>query len=493
MSEATIQLSIFVLVTALIGLLTYLKCRGKGHRSGSGATQQGQNKEYFLAGGGLSWIFVAGSITLTNLSTDQLVGMNGNQMALLAWWEFAAVIGLIILAKVFIPIYYKYQCTTTTELLEKRYKNKHIRAVIGMLFFLGNALIYMPAVIYSGSLFMQSMFNVDIPLMYIAIAFAALGAVYAIFGGLRAVAVSDTYSGVLLLSMAVLVVFLALNAIDYDFSGIPAERLTLIGDSDSPLPWPTLLTGMIFIQMYYWGTNQTITQRAMAAPSVKEAQKGVFAAAAIRLLIIPAIIVLPGIISFKLYGDIGDTAYGRIVGDVMPLWLTGVFAAAMAAAVLSTYNSLLNSATALYVCDIHEAYFNKNPNVVKLSGWVTALLTVFSLVLVPIYQQADSIINLLQQLNGLLSMPILSIFVVGLLFKDVDARAGIVAVIFGVLMYGSLTFDFSPLKSSWHYIHLMPVTLISCISVALLLNKFAFGGKAKLAWGSDDGLEPSAN
>jgi SSS family solute:Na+ symporter len=483
MSDNIIQFSLFALVTALIGLLTYLKCRGHGH------SKQNQNKEYFLAGGGLSWMFVAGSITLTNLSTDQLVGMNGNQMALLAWWEFAAVIGLIILAKVFIPIYYKYNCTTTTELLEKRYKNKHIRAVIGMLFFLGNALIYMPAVIYSGSLFMQTMFNVDIPLMYIAIAFALLGAVYAIFGGLRAVAVSDTYSGVLLLSMAVLVVFLSLYAIDFDFSGIPAERLTLIGDADSPLPWPTLLTGMIFIQMYYWGTNQTITQRAMAAPNVKEAQKGVFAAAAIRILIVPAIIVLPGIISFKLYGDIGDAAYGRIVGDVMPLWLTGVFAAAMAAAVLSTYNSLLNSATALYVCDIHEAYFNSKPDVARLSGWVTALLTVFSLVLVPIYQQADSIINLLQQLNGLLSMPILSIFVVGLVFQNVDARAGIAAVILGVLMYGSLTFEFSPLHSSWHYIHLMPITLISCISFALFINRFVLGQRARFAWGSDDGLE----
>ena len=478
MSDNFIQFSIFAIVTALIGLLTYLKCRGHGH------SKQSQNKEYFLAGGGLTWMFVAGSITLTNLSTDQLVGMNGNQMALLAWWEFAAVIGLIILAKVFLPVYYKYQCTTTTELLEKRYRNKHIRAVIGMLFFLGNALIYMPAVIYSGSLFMQTMFKVDIPLMYIAIAFATLGAVYAIFGGLRAVAVSDTYSGVLLLSMAVLVVFLSLNAIDYDFSGIPAERLTLIGDDDSPIPWHTLLTGMIFIQMYYWGTNQTITQRAMAAPNVKEAQKGVFAAAGIRLIIVPAIIVLPGIISYKLYGDIGDAAYGRIVGDVMPVWLTGIFAAAMAAAVLSTYNSLLNSATALYVCDIHEAYFNKSPNVAKLSGGVTALLTVFTLILVPIYQQAESIINLLQQLNGLLSMPILSIFVVGLLFRNVDARAGIFAVIFGVLFYGSLTFEFSPFYTTLHYIHVMPITLISCIAIALLTNKYLLGNKAQ--WSSSE-------
>lgn len=476
MSDNILQLVVFFFVTALIGGLTYWKCRGQNRNSGDN-----QTKEYFLAGGGLTWMFVAGSITLTNLSTDQLVGMNGNQMALLVWWELAAILGLIILAKVFIPVYYKYNCTTTTELLEKRYNNKHIRAVIGGLFFLGNALIYMPAVIYSGALFMQTMFKVDIPLMYIATAFALVGAIYAFFGGLRAVAVSDTYNGLLVLGMAILVVFLALNAIDYDFSGIPQERLTLIGDADSPIPWPTLSTGMIFIQMYYWGTNQTITQRAMAAPNVKEAQKGIFAAAGIRFLIVPAIVVLPGIISYKLYGDIGDAAYGRIVGDVMPAWLTGVFAAAMAAAVLSTYNSLLNSATALYVCDIHEAYFNKEPSVVKLSGYVTLLLTSLTLVLVPIYQQADSIINLLQQLNGLLSMPIFSIFVVGLLFKNVDARAGIAAVILGVVMYGMLTFENSPLHTELHYIHLMPITLIVCVAFALIVNKVVFGLNAQWA------------
>ena len=260
---------------------------------------------------------------------------------------------------------------------------------------------------------MQSMFNVDIPLMYIAITFAVVGALYAIFGGLRAVAVSDTYSGVLLLVMAVMVVILALNAIDYDFSDIPAKRLTLIGGDDSPIPWHTLLTGMIFIQMFYWGTNQVVTQRAMAAPNLKEAQKGVYAAAVIRIVIVPAIIVVPGIIAFKLYGDIGDVAYGQIVGDLLPAWLSGIFAAAMAAAVLTTFNSNLNSATALYVCDIHEAYINDDPNVPKLSGFVTILLTVLSLLLVPVYQQADSIINLLQQLYGLLSMPILSVFIIG--------------------------------------------------------------------------------
>ncbi len=477
MSSSTIQVSVFLFVTAAIGLLTYLSCRGQ-NRGGTN-----QNREYFLAGGGLAWYFVAGSITLTNLSTDQLVGMNGNQMALLALWELSAVVGLFVLAKVFLPVYYKFNCTTTTELLEQRYHNKHIRAVISALFFAGSALIFCPAVIYSGSLFMQSMFNVEMPLMYIAVIFVIVGALYAIFGGLRAVAVSDTYSGVLLLTMAVLVVILALQAIDYNFDGIPKERLTLIGDDSSPIPWHTLLTGMIFIQMFYWGTNQVITQRAMAAPSLKEAQKGVFAAAGIRLLIVPAIIVVPGIISFKLFGDVGDSAYGMIVAEVLPDWLAGVFAAAMAAAVLTTFNSNLNSATALYVCDIHESYVNKSPNVPKLSGLVTVLLCFVSLALIPVYQQADSIINLIQQLYGLLSMPILSVFVVGLLFKNVNANAGIFSVIFGVALYALLSFEFSPIYAPFglHYIHLMFFTLFACVTFALTVNRVFFGQKAEFS------------
>ncbi|TQV69901.1 SLC5 family protein [Exilibacterium tricleocarpae] len=475
MDLQAVQVGVFAFITALIGFVTYWKCRGARHSSDS-------NKEYFLAGGGLSWIFVAGSITLTNLSTDQLVGMNGNQMALLAWWEFAAVVGLIILAKVFLPVYYKYNCTTTTELLEKRYKDKHIRATISVLFLLGNVFIYLPIMLYTGSLFMQSMFGIDTPIIILSAVFAIVGAAYAVLGGLRAVAISDTFSGVLLLGMGIVVVLLALAAIDYDFSGIPAERLTMIGDNESPIPWHTLLTGMIFIQAFYWSTNQNITQRAMAAPTLREAQKGVFAAAAIRLLIVPAIIVLPGIVSYKLYGDIGDAAYGRVVGDLMPTWMSGAFAAAVAAAVLTSFNSFLNSSAALYVCDIHEKYISPNPNVPKLSGYITGLFVLVALLLVPVYDGADSIINLVQQLNGLLSMPILSTFVVGLVFRNVDARAAIIAVISGVGLYAFFSFVWMPL----HYIHMMFFTLGFCILTALGVNRAVYGKRAELVWKSDN-------
>jgi len=467
-----LQLSIFVGTTALIGFLTWRNCRGADR----GATDSG--RDYFLANSGLSWYFVAGSITLTNLSTDQLVGMNGNQMLLLAWWELAAVCGLLILAFVFLPIYYRNNCTTTTELLQKSYGDKHIRALISVLFLLGNLFIFLPAVLYGGSLFLISMTQIDVPLMYVATAFAVLGAAYAILGGLRAVAVSDTYSGVLILSLALLVVLLALNAINFDLSGIPTERLTLIGSNDSPIPWHVLLTGMLFIQTFYWSTNQTITQRAMAAPNIAEARKGVLAAAGIRLLIVPVIVTLPGIVAFKLYGDIGDAAYGRIVGDILPTWLSGVFAAAIAAAVLTTFNSILNASAALYVCDIHECYVKPVKNVPLLSGIVSVAMTLAAMLMIPVYQAEESLINIVQERYGFLSMPILSAFIVGLAFRNVDARAAIIGVVSGVCLYGYLTLVLQP----FHYVHSMFVTLLFCITLALLVNRLAFGRRVAMYW-----------
>jgi SSS family solute:Na+ symporter len=474
------QIAVFLGLTALIAFVTYLYCKGARH------SEDGE-KEYFLAGGSLKWYFVAGSITLTNLSTDQLVGMNGNQMALLAWWELAAVVGLMMLCFVFIPVYYKYNCTTTTELLERRYNNKHIRALISVLFLLGNVVIFLPAILYGGSQFMISMFNlpispVSVPgfgeinsmIFVISIIVAIMGAAYAIFGGLRAVAVSDTFSGILLLSLALFVTFIALKAIDFDFSGIPPERLTLIGAPDSDIPFSTLFTGMLFIQMFYWSTNQTITQRAMASPSVKEAQKGILAAAGIRLLIVPAIIVLPGIVAFKLYGRVdNDMAYGQLVGDLLPTYLSGAFAAAILAAMLTTFNSILNASAALWVCDIHETYFNEKIDVKRISLWVSVVMVVLSLLLVPFFATQDSLINTVQTLYGLLSMPILAAFIVGLLFKNVNANAMIMAVFFGVGLYAVFLFAWPKLPGGG-YIHMMAVTLISSVLMALLLNKLVF-------------------
>lgn len=284
------------------------------------------------------------------------------------------------------------------------------------------------------------------------------------------------------MSLAIAVTLIALNAINFDFTGIPKERLTLIGAPDSDIPFATLFTGMIFIQMFYWSTNQTITQRAMASPNVKEAQKGILAAAAIRLLVVPPIIVLPGIVSYKLYGDIGDAAYGQIVGDLLPSYLSGAFAAAIAAAVLTTFNSILNASAALWVCDIHEAYFSKKPNVKRLSFWVSIVMVLMAFAMIPIFNNPEqSIINTVQQLYGLLSMPILSAFIVGLLFKNVDARSVILGVILGVGFYFYATNPMGEAQNiNLHYIHLMAITLILAVLSALIMNKVVF--KKTVIW-----------
>jgi SSS family solute:Na+ symporter len=336
--------------------------------------------------------------------------------------------------------------------------------------------------LYTSSLIIKSMFGLPATIagidtiIVLSTFTAVVGAAYAIIGGLRAVAISDTYSGVMVLGLAMLVVVLALNAVHWSFSGIPVERLTMIGDSRSVLPWPTLLTGMIFTQLYYWSTNQTITQRALAAPSIREAKKGVYASAAVRLFIIPPMIAIPGVCAYKLYGNIGDQAYGRLVGDVLPHWLMGAFAAAMFAAVMTSYNATLNSSAALYVCDLHQKYVAHKSNIAKLSMGVSFGFAVLSIVLVPLYEGAPSIIQRIQSWLGLFSMPILSAFITGLLFRDVDARAVIATIVFGTGLYAFFTFVWTPL----HFLHLMFITVWACVGFALLLNRVIFGRRAEL-------------
>lgn len=467
------QLLVFAAIVVIVGLLTLWRTRAPHQHSSD------SSRDHFLAGGSLTWVYVAGSITITNLGTEQLVGMNGNQMLLLSLWELSAVVGLLILAFVFVPIYYRHNCTTTTELLERRYGDDRIRTMISTLFMFGYLFISMPSALYTGALFMRSVFGIDLGYVTLGIGIAGLGALYGVMGGLRAVAISETFSGASLLVICLVIVWLAMEAIGFDFSGIPADRLTLIGDDDSPIPWHTLLTGMVFIQIFYWSTNQAITQRAMASPTVREAQKGVIAAAIIRLLIVPTIVVLPGIIAYKLYGDIGDAAFGTVVGGVLPSWLSGAFAAILVTSVATHFVAILNSAAALYVCDIHQKYVNPHVSVKRLNLAVSAIFIGVAVAMIPVYSDAESIINLLQELNGLLSMPILSAFIVGLMFRGVDARAAIAGVCFGIALYASFTFIHAPF--GLHYIHLMFVTLITTIGFALAINRFVLGQAAEFA------------
>jgi SSS family solute:Na+ symporter len=455
----SIQVAVFIGLTALVALLTWWRCRHAVHSSD-------RSRDFFLAGGGLGWPFVAGSLLLTNISAEQIVGMNGAQMWLVAWWEFGAAAGLLVLAHVLVPMYYRYDCTTTTELLEKRLGDPGLRQLVSLLFLLGYMFILLPVVLYTGSVFMKSMFALEAPIIVIAFAFALGGLAYAAFGGLRAIAISDTFNGVGLLVMGLTVTVFALVAVDWDLSGIPAERWTLIGADDSDIPWHTLLTGMLFIHLFYWGTNMVIAQRALAAKSMREAQKGIYAAAAFKM-VIPLIVVFPGVIAYKLYGDVGDVAYGRLVGDVLPPWLSGAFAAMIVGAVLSSFNSCLNSAAALWTCDIHVRRIDPEADVKRVGQVVSIVFTAVAVALVPLYQNAQSIVDTLQRLNGLYSMPVLAAFLAAIFMRRIDPRAVKWGIAFGALLYAVFTFWWSPL----HYIHLMAITLAATLAVMVVLDR----------------------
>ncbi len=460
MHPDVLQLVVFIALTALVAGLTWWRCRHSAHTSDA-------SRDYFLAGGTLAWPFIAGSLLLTNLSAEQIVGMNGAQGLLVAWWEFGAAAGLLVLAHVLVPLYYRYKCTTTTELLERRLGDPALRRAVSVLFMLGYMFILLPVVLYTGAVFMKSMFGLDLPVVVISALFAIVGLAYAAFGGLRAIAISDTFNGLGLLVMGLLVTLFALAAVNWDLSGVPAERWSLIGSPESDIPWTTLLTGMLFIHVFYWGTNMVIAQRALAAGSVREAQKGIYAAAAFKMLT-PLVVVFPGIIAFKLYGDVGDVAYGRLVGDVLPPWLSGAFAAVIAGAVLSSFNSCLNSAAALYTCDIHLPKVNPQADAKKIGQRVALLFAVVSLAMVPLYQHSESIIATLQQLNGLYSMPVLAAFIVAIFFSGMNPRAVRIGVIYGAVLYAIFTFAWSPL----HYIHLMFITLASSVLLMWILSRF---------------------
>lgn len=459
MESNLVQLGVFLALTLLVAVLTWWRCRKAAHSADAA-------RDYFLAGGSLSWPFIAGSLLLTNISAEQIVGMNGGQQMLLAWWEFGAAAGLLVLAHVLVPMYYRYRCTTTTELLERRLGDPALRRAVSVLFMLGYMFILLPVVLYTGAVFMQSMFGLEMSILLISALFAAGGLAYAAFGGLRAIAISDTWNGIGLLVMGLLVTVFALNAVDWDLSSIPAERWTLVAHRDSDIPWTTLLTGMLFIHVFYWGTNMVIAQRAMAARSVREAQKGIYAAAGLKMLT-PLIVIFPGVIAYKLYGDIGDVAYGRLVGDVLPPALSGAFAAMITGAVLSSFNSCLNSAAALYTCDIHLPKVNPDADVKRIGQRVTVLYTLVAVAMVPVFQNAESIIAMLQRLNGLYSMPVLAAFVVAILFTGIHPRAVRIGLLFGVALYAVFTFAWSPL----HYIHLMFITLVSTVLVMWGLSR----------------------
>ena len=490
----TISIISFILATGGVALFTY-RIVHRMKKSDNAA------EEYFTGGRALTWPIVAGSLLLTNLSTEQLVGLNGavfGDKALVGIaWEALAAFAMIATALVFLPRYLASGFTTTPAFLEKRF-DKTTRSMVSGLFLFGYVTVLLPVVLYTGSLALIGMFDLNLPLWFVVATIGILGSSYAIFGGLKSVAVSDTLNGVGLLIGGLAIPFLALIALGEGsfFSGLAAlindnpEYLTALTQTNVDnkvvsVPWPTLLTGMMFIQVFYWSTNQVIVQRAMAAKSLAEGQKGVLFASAMKL-VGPLMLCLPGIIALHMTDltiDKQDQVYGAIVRHVLPDWSLGLFAAVLMGSILSSFNSALNSASTLFSLQFYNGYINRSATgeqIVKIGKYFSIGLAIASICIAPLLAQMESIFEYLQKVNGLYSVPIIGIFLLGITTKHVPAIAAKMGMIVGMVFYAFFTFVnikdvptfFANGDGDLHWLHGYFISFIASIFTMLIIGYF---------------------
>ncbi len=504
------QIFTFLLFTLAVALVSYLATR---------KTKTNSSDSYFLGGRSLTAGVIAGSLLLTNLSTEQIVGLNGsayNSGISVMAWETLAAIAMIITAIFLLPRYLKSGLTTIPQFLANRF-DVTTKTFTSALFLTGYVVVLLPVILYSGSLAISGMFNIPDLLgvshkesIWICVwAIGITGIFYAVFGGLKAVAVSDSINAIGLLIGGLLIPIFGLLVVGEGniLSGLNIlidenpGKFSSIGTKTDPVPFHTLFTGMMLVNLFYWGTNQQIIQRALAAKNLKEGQKGLLLASFIKILG-PIIVVLPGIIAYHIFEgnlDNADSAYPMLVNKVLPDAFVGFFAAVLFGAILSSFNGALNSSVTLFGLDIYKQHFNAMANeklVIKRGKTFGIILAFFAMFIAPLIANAGSLFSYLQEVNGIYSIPILSIIVIGFTTKKVPAIAAKIGLISGCLLYVVSQFIMQPyfenqalidaklngvtntlqlaeIKASAypHYLDIMALLFVINISLMLLIGK----------------------
>lgn len=485
-TDLLITLASFILFTGGVAFFTWYSLRKSNLTSKDG---------YFLGGRSLTGVVIAGSMLLTNISSEHLIGMNGNSYVngfIVIAWEVTSSIALVIAAILFVPKYLKMGLTTIPEFLEKRFDGA-TRTMVSAILIFSFVVTLLPIVLYSGAIGIESLFGVSEALgvtktegLWITVVIiGVIGSIYAIFGGLKAVALSDTLNGVGLLIGGLMIPILALMAIGdnniitglvkvYEFA---PEKFNVVGARDSVLPFEVLFTGLIINQLYFWGMNQAIIQRTLGAKNLVEAQKGLLLTGLFKILI-PLIIVLPGVICYyyfqETYFDQQDSVYPQLVKKVLPVWLIGFFAAVIMGAVLSTFNSVLNSVATLFSMDIYKKHIAKNANdsrLVWIGKTTSAILAVVSILAAPMVANAsDGLYQLLQELNGIFFIPIASILLAGFFMKKISATAAKTTLIFGLCFYTFMTWGYT--SHGIHFVHLWGIEFVLNVVLMYAVSYF---------------------
>lgn len=471
----------FVGFTVLVAILSWWKTRGDDL-----STKEG----YFLAGRGLPGIVIAGSLMMTNLSAEQLVGTNGQafagNMSTMAW-EATSAFALIILAFVILPRFLKGGVATIPEFFEMRYDTATMR-LFSVLFLIAYVITMLPTILYSGAVALAKIFNIQeiFGVSYftaIAIVCAATGIIgmcYAVFGGLKAVAYSDTINGVGLIIGGFAVPILGIIAlgkldgggflagIEHFATATPEKMNAWSSPSALPpeVPWPLLFTGMFVNNLFYWATNQSIIQRSLGGKNLAEGQKGAIWAGFFKCLDV-FVIVIPGIIAFQLLaangqmdtsvGMAADQAYPLLVMEVIPKPLLGFLAAVMFGAILSSFNSVLNSASTIFTLNIWQPIWGKNADnnkVVKVGQIFGTVVGIIAIIISPFVMYfGTGIMNFINECWGFFSMPLLTAVLFGLLSKKAPAVAPKIIVPLHMVLYG-LT-KVIPFFSQFHYLYVV--------------------------------------
>ncbi|MCD6179943.1 MAG: sodium/sugar symporter [Bacteroidales bacterium] len=435
----------------ILGVGLWVSQDKKGHQKNA--------EDYFLASKSLPWWAIGASLIAANISAEQFIGMSGSGFALglaIASYEWMAAITLIIVGKYFLPIFIEKGLYTIPEFVEKRFSTnlKTILAVfwIGLYIFVNLA-----SVLYLGSLALETI--IGIPMVYGVIGLALFAAAYSLYGGLSAVAWTDVIQVVFLVLGGLVTTYIALNTVsggEGAFVGLQTiydaapDRFVMILDKSNPefknLPGIGVLVGGLWVaNLYYWGFNQYIIQRTLAAKSLKESQKGILLAAFLKL-IIPLVVVIPGIAAYVMINDTevmtrlgeaglqnlpsaeqADKAYPWLL-QFLPTGFKGLAFAALAAAIVSSLASMLNSTSTIFTMDIYKQYINKNAsdkttvNVGRLSA---AIALIIASITAPLLGGIDQAFQFIQEYTGVVSPGILAVFMLGLFWKKTTNKGAI--------------------------------------------------------------------
>ena len=483
----------FILIIVAVWMFAFKRSRGVDVTDSEG---------FFMGGRSLTALPIAGSIIMTNLSTEQIVGQNGQSyvagMEVMAW-EVTSAIAIVMLAAVFLPKYFKYGINTVSDFIEIRYDTRTKR-IISALFIITYMTSFLPVVLYSGSLVFNKIFRIDellgirpiTAIILVSFAIGIIGILYLLIGGLSLSANSDTVYGFGLLICGLLVPILGvtklgggnfIGGIDHIIDNTP-WLLNSVGSIDSAVvPWPTLFTGMLFNNLYFWCTNQMIVQKALSGKNLAEAQKGAFMVGFFKIFG-ALFLVFPGIVARNIFGDLlintPDEAYPALVTEVLPQMMYGIFAAVIFGAILSSFSGALNATSTLVSLDFYKPVINKeatDAQIARAGKMVTVIVGLVSVIVAPFISFAPAgLYQFVQEFNGLYNMPLLVIILLAFYSKKATALSAKVTISMHIILY-ALSKVF--LKDI-HFLYVLSVLFFLDMLVMFLVSKWKPEGDFEL-------------